>query len=193
MKIKRGIASLILIFVLQPIQMPASGLLPDAFYLQQQSSNSCTLCASTMLIRSYLYENQDESWERVTEDSLRETAWTEQGLRWRWNWSDGKRTVSVAHRSCSGMDEQTLKELLKDHPEGVVAYCGGSSHHAVYLYRYEDSTFYCADPAVGYAGSLIPLEESLLGDRLGAQANILENITAYWFVETATVDVEIKM
>lgn len=201
MNIKRRILSLALVLMLQPIPAPASGQSPDALYLQQQSSNSCTLCSATMMIRSCLYNN-DEDWGAVTEQAVAEMAWTEAGLSWHWNWSDGENTVRVVHQACSGLSAQELSDLLTDHPEGIVLYCGGSTHHGIFLSEYRDSVFYCADPAVGYAGERIKLEDSLLGSRLGTQDAILRGVTAYWYIEqytrspivyTATVQTNLKI
>lgn len=94
----------------------------------------------------------------------------------------------VAQQGCSGITEEKLKEVLDNHPEGIVLYCGGNAPHAVFLTDYVDEVFYCADPAMGYAGKRIPLDESLLGDRHGRQTGILSAVSAYWYISSHNIE-----
>jgi uncharacterized protein YgiM (DUF1202 family) len=73
-------------------------------------------------------------------------------------------------------------KLLQAHPEGIVLYCG-KVPHAVYLIRYQNGVFYCADTVKGFSGKQITLKASWLGAQYGSQAAILKNVTAYWYVE----------
>lgn len=185
MRIKQMIASLAIVCVLQPVNIPFSVGLPDSIYLQQQSSNSCTLAAVTMMIRSYLYQHEIVEWDLVTETSLAEQAWSQEGLLWQWQWSDGENEIAVEHSSLDGLTLEKLAQLLENHPEGILLYCGGDTHHGVLITGCTGQTVFCADPAVGYSGQEITLTDSLLGDRLGSQENILKNTTAYWYIASA--------
>ena len=187
MKFKGRALLAMFLLVLQPINILETGGSKDSLYLQQQSANSCTLCASAMMIRSTMSKCEGNDWRMITEDEISKYAWTEQGLRWNWEWTDNENTVSVAHETLSGIEEDELKAILHEHPEGIVLYCGGQIHHGVFLTDWEDSVFYCADPAVGYAGEKIPIEESLLGARVGDQEKILQCVTAYWYVDSMDI------
>ena len=188
-RIKHILVSLAIICVLQPVKMPYSEKTPNSVYVQQQSSNSCTLAAATMMIRSYLYQENVPGWDAVTEEILRDTAWSSEGLLWQWQWSDNDNTITVAHSFLGNLDLETIEQLLNDHKEGVLLYCGGNVHHGVLVTECDGQTVFCADPAMGYSGQEISLAESLLGDRLGSQENVLKSATAYWYVTSADVKV----
>lgn len=167
----------------QPPQPPQHALLPQNLLLQQETPSTCTLCAGTMMVRNALYIRGCERWEDTAEDDVAAVAWSPKGLLWNWNYSLNCTTVCVGHETLTGVGEEVLCQILQDHPEGIVLYCGGTTHHGVFLTRYTDGIFYCSDPAVGYSGAEIALEDSLLGARLGSQNAILDAVSAYWYVE----------
>lgn len=180
---------MVLVLVLLPVcRVQAQGEIPDDLFLTQAGSRTCTLCSATMMLRSCLYINCDDRWQRVTEDSVGVSAWTSDGLYWNWSYTIDENTVTVAQQGCGGITADELKEVLDNHPEGIVLYCGGGSPHAVFLTDYEDGVFYCADPAMGYAEKRIPLAESLLGDRHGGQAQILSAVSAYWYISSHNIE-----
>ncbi len=166
---------------------------PDELYLQQEEGDSCTLCASTMMIRSCLYRGQAQVWDSVTEASVRRSAWTGAGLRWNWEFDVVNNSLTVVHMAHRGMDAETLRQYLREHPEGIVLYCGGEAPHAVFLTDCEKGIFYCADPAEGYAGTRIPLADSLLGRRHGNQEQILRAVTACWFISQSSVHADMHV
>lgn len=172
-----------MLFTIPAVQAQA----PDNLYLQQETGNSCTLCSSTMMIRSCLYLGQTQDWEQVTESHVRGSAWTAAGLSWNWNYAYEDHSVTVGHMDVSGLELTTLETLLQAHPEGIVLYCGGAAPHAVFVTDLTNGTVYCADPAGSYSGSRIPLAESLLGTRHGDQYGILSATTAYWYIEESYV------
>jgi len=181
----KSITLAFLVFILQiPVNVQDDAL-PRELFLQQECSNTCTLSASAMMIRSCLYQRQCDYWTDVTEHNVKATAWTSEGLCWEWDYEIGGYTVSVSHRSVSGMDEEKLKTVLENNPEGIVLYCGGDTHHAVFVYAYSDGTVYCADPAQSYSGDAIALSKSLLGQRIGAQEEILHSVSAYWYIQSS--------
>lgn len=156
-------------------------------YLQQETGNSCTLCASTMLIRSLFDCCGSDAWEQVTEANVRDRAWTSAGLSWNWSYGVGENTVTVGHESTGGMSLEQVETMLSLHPEGFVLYCGGGQPHAVFVTDVTDKNVYCADPAWGYAGARIALSDSLLGKRHGSQSDILSAVTAYWYIADSEI------
>ena len=184
MRFKQMVASLAIVCILQPIDVPRSNDLPNSIYLQQQSSNSCTLAAAAMMVRRYLY-HQNARWDLITENTLKGQAWSLDGLLWHWQWSDDENLITVEHSSFNNFDVKNIKQLLMDHPEGILFYCGGDIHHGVLITKVNGHTVYCADPAIGYSGKEIRLVDSLLGNRLGTQENILRNGTAVWCIISA--------
>lgn len=186
-RLKRRIWAVLLALSLLPVCIvQASSEVPE--YLTQEGSRTCTLCAATMMLRSCIYISGSDLWQQVSEASVSTTAWTSDGLYWNWNYCVDGNNMSVAQQGLSGITVDGLKAVLDTHPEGVVLYCGGAAPHAVFLTDYEDGTFYCADPAYGYSGSRIPLEQSLLGARHGDQGSILAAVCAYWYVDSHTFE-----
>lgn len=180
---------MLLVLALLPVSAAlAKEEVPQELYLTQAGSRTCTLCSSTMMLRSCLYINGDERWQQVTEDAVGVAAWTSDGLYWNWSFTVDDNTLSVAQTGCAGITAEKLKEVLDNHPEGIVLYCGGSAPHAVFLTDCDGDTFYCADPAWGYSGQRIPLEDSLLGDRHGSQSNILSAVSAYWYIASHNIE-----
>ena len=156
--------------------------LPADLYLTQNVAGTCTLCSAAMMIRASLYQHNNSNWATVTENGLRKDAWMEGvGLKWSFSHKIGNTTVKVGHKNVSGMTVQALKELLDEHPEGIVLYCG-KLPHAVYLTGYVGDEFYCADTVKGISGKQTPISSSWLGIKYGSQATILKKVTAYWYV-----------
>lgn len=181
--IRKGICILLILTCLWVPQVQAEA--PE--YLQQDTGNSCTLCASTMMIRSMISLAGSDNWQQVTESDVRYTAWTSAGLSWNWSYSVGEDTLTVGHADVNGMTLEQVENLLEIHPEGFVLYCGGNQPHAVFLTDVEDGIVYCADPAWGYAGNRIPVAESLLGKRHGDQSGVLADTTAYWYIADSSI------
>lgn len=183
-----AVIAVCMIAYITPAQAAHVPALPDGLYLTQNVSGTCTLCASAMMIRASLYQHGNSNWESVTENGLRPTAWVEKvGLKWSFSHKIGSTTVQVGHRNVSGITESALQELLHQHPEGIVLYCG-KVPHAVYLTGYENGVFYCADTVKGISGKQIPVKSSWLGSFYSTQAEILKNVTAYWLVEDYIVN-----
>lgn len=156
-----------------------SSTLPTGIYLKQNGSTTCTLASAAMMLRARKYLS-GKSYSSITESAIRSTAWVNgQGLRFSFKYSG----ISVSHKKSSGISASTLKNLLDKHPEGIVLYCG-KIPHAVFLTDYSGDTFYCADPVSSYSGRRIKLASSSLGKKYSTQANILSNVTAYWYVSS---------
>ena len=162
--------------------------LPSDFFLTQNVSGTCTLCSAAMMIRSSIYRHGNSNWAKVTENGLRSDGWLSgAGLRWSFSHTVGNTTVQVGHQKVSGVTVQELKNILLEHPEGIVLYCA-KVPHAVFLTGFDGDTFYCADTVEGISGQQIMLSLSWLGIKYGSQAAVLKNVTAYWYVADYIVD-----
>lgn len=183
-KLKRWIIGALVVALLPVGVVQAQSELPQEIYLTQAQSRSCTLCSATMMLRSCVYIHGSQLWQQVTENSVGAYAWTSDGMYWNFGYTLEENSFRISQQGCGGITADKLKAVLDTHPEGIVLYCGGSAPHAVFLSDYDGDTFYCADPASGYSGSRIPLEQSLLGARHGSQSNILSAVCAYWYIES---------
>ena len=68
MKFKGRALLVVFLLVIQPINVLETVGVKESVYLQQQSANSCTLCASAMMIRSTLSKCERNDWFMITED-----------------------------------------------------------------------------------------------------------------------------
>ena len=158
--------------------------LPDSIGLTQQTDYTCTLAAAAMMLRARMYRSGNEKWTSITESSIQSAAWTTDGLKWSWKYSIDGNTMSVSHKTCSGMTVSSLKKLLDEHSEGVILY-DRSKPHAVLACDYAGDTFYCFDPWRGYSGRRI-LSNSTMSS-LGNQTQILSAIDDYWYVSSYSI------
>ena len=169
---------------------PMSTSIPSSVFLRQDSTVTCTLCSSAMMLRARMYLSGNNSWGSVTEAGIRGSAWSSNGLKWSWSYSISGCSMNVSHSKVSGISVGALQGLLNSHPEGVVLYDYSSDYskaHAVLVTDYEGSTFYCADPASGYSGSRMALSSSYLGRLFGGQASILSSAKGYWYVSSYSI------
>lgn len=144
----------------------------DSVYIRQSGSGMCTLASATMVLRNAARLSGEEDWQQITEDAVRPYAWVE-GTGLSWDISYGN--FHMVQTGISSTDE--LAELVKAHPEGIVAYDSWYPH-AIFLTDYDEETgiFYCADPAEGTPAGRIPVSESLIR---------AENVDAAWYLTEA--------
>lgn len=187
-KLKRWIVGVLVVALLPVSTVQAQTQLPEEIYLAQAGSRTCTLCSATMMLRSCIYIHGSDLWQQVTEADVGAYAWTSDGLYWNFGYKLEGESFRISQRGYSGITADELKEVLNTHPEGIVLYCGGSAPHAVFLTDYDADTFYCADPAMGYAGERMPLDQSLLGARHGNQENVLAAVCAYWYIDSHSLE-----
>ncbi len=193
MKMGKRIVSLLLALVMVAGCVPALSAsaatsLPDSIYLTQTGKSTCTLCSCAMMLRARFYLSGSSDWSMITEKGIRSTAWIEgTGLRHKFTYSINGNSATVRYASTSGITASALKELLDEHPEGIVLYCG-KLPHAVFLTDYEGDTFYCADTLPDNSGERIPLADSYNGKKYGGQAAVLKKVTAYWYVSSYSID-----
>lgn len=159
----------------------------DEMFFKQSVGGTCTLAANAMMVRRAARLNGYSDWRSVTEDAIRDIAWID-GVGMVWNYSYAG--ITVGHGYFNKPTEETVAAMLRDHPEGIVAYCVSAAGnrgnpHAVLLTDYTDGTFYCSDP--GYDAGRKPLEWSLLAT--GKQANTVASFTAYWYVTSPKLSI----
>lgn len=151
-------------------------------FLKQEGKTTCTLCATTMMLRRYSMLRGDSGWKNITESSVKKTAWTgSNGLLWTFSYSTtGVGRINVGHYTLPGgsANSAQLQKILKDCPEGIVIY-NTSVPHAVLLTDYRNGTFYCADPLGSSPSGRIPLTSSYKVR--------VDNVTAYWKVTSPIV------
>ena len=186
--VKRSFAILLALAILAGLcVLPASAAsFPSSLYLRQITNVSCTRASNTMMCRARAYLSGNDNWSSITEYDLTNCgAWSDSyGMSWNYTLSkpgDGIHSISVSETAVNGLSLGTVKALLNAHPEGFVMYCGRLPH-AIFITDYQGDTIYCADPGWGYSGDRRPLTSSYFGTCYGSQANILANVTAYWYV-----------
>lgn len=186
--VKRSFAILLALAILAGLcVLPASAAsFPSSLYLRQITNVSCTRASNTMMCRARAYLSGNDNWSSITEYDLTNCgAWSDSyGMSWNYTLSkpgDAIHSIRVSETAVSGLGLGTVKALLNAHPEGFVMYCGRLPH-AIFITDYAGDTIYCADPGWGYSGDRRPLTSSYFGTCYGSQANILANVTAYWYV-----------
>ncbi len=155
----------------------------SSVFLKQAGSTTCTLCATTMMMRRYSMLRGDSGWASITESAVKPTAWINgTGLRWSFSYSNSSvSSISVGHYTLPGGsgNEAKIQAELKNCPEGIVIY-NESVPHAVLLTDYTNGVYYCADPLGSYPSGRIPLTSSYKVR--------IDNVTAYWKVTSPIVD-----
>ena len=143
----------------------------ESVFLKQMSSNTCTLCANTMLLRRAAVIRGDSDWQNITELTTRSALWYEGvGMYYSYTYKN----ISVDSETISGSKTTVLKNLLAKHPEGIVIY-DYAYPHAILLTDYTDGKFYCADPANNTPKGRISVDQSLIK---------VEDADCYWYVTT---------
>lgn len=175
--------------MLLPIATTAEAAVPypTSLYLTQQTDVTCTLCATTMMLRARAYLSNNTCWTSITESAVEPYGWLDgAGLRWSFQYSINGNRMNVGHGSVNGMSLGTLQNLLNSHPEGIVLYCQGAPH-AQYITDIENGVIYSADSSCTYYFGRRPITNTYLGQLYGSQANILANTTAYWYVSSYSI------
>ena len=175
--------------MLLPIATTAEAAVPypTSLYLTQQTDVTCTLCATTMMLRARAYLSNNTCWTSITESAVEPYGWLDgAGLRWSFQYSINGNRMNVGHGSVNGMSLGTLQNLLNSHPEGIVLYCQGAPH-AQYITDIENGVIYSADSSCTYYFGRRPITNTYLGQLYGSQANILANTTAFWYVSSYSI------
>ena len=148
-------------------------------YVVQSRAHTCTLIATTMMLRNYASRN-GFCVDTITESSVRSSAWSSVGLSWDFTVESINVQVNQEIRHAENK-KQYLIDALQRHPEGVVIY-DAHAPHAIWLFGYDESndTFYCADTTTDVAGRAIMLEESII--RGATQEDKIQTIDRIWHV-----------
>lgn len=149
-------------------------------YITQSQKHTCTLVATTMMLRNYSYQ-KGSPYEQVTESAVRQYCWSKAyGLSQ--EFTIGGVSVSCSTEIQDAYDKKAyLLMTLKQHKEGVVIYDTGAPH-AIWLFGYDalTDTFYCADTISRNGGKAIPLEQSII--RGETQQEKINTIDKIWYV-----------
>ncbi len=143
----------------------------DSVFLKQTRWGTCTITAAGTIMRraAMLMGNQD--WQDITLERLEQVAWSYAGLSNKFS-LDG---VSMGYRAI--YSEEELKEMLKEHPEGIVAYDTWYPHAVALLdYDEETDTWYCQEPSAYKPDGIMPVEESLIS---------INNVRGVWYAESS--------
>ena len=145
----------------------------DEVFLKQQQRGTCTLAATSMMLRRTAMLNGNENWDQITESSCREAFWLSgRGLPYNFSYGD----ITVSHDTLPGgqANTQVLIDLLEEHPEGIMLHAA-CVPHGILLTSYEDGQFYAGE-------GIIPIEE--------AWGTRVENSNAYWYVTSEVAEPE---
>lgn len=163
----------------------------NSVFIPQGTNYTCTLASATMMLRRRAILEERDNWATITEASVGSVAWVPNvGLRFQFPYG------GIYHCNAIWPGQAAKKEyfidMLKQHPEGIVIYrTDNAQWHAVLLtdYDYDESsgTFYCADPAPGYASlGRIPLTScSIL--KGGSQDAKINSISQIWYISDAAI------
>lgn len=122
------------------------------------TSGRCTLASAVMMVRRTAMATGNTGWANITENSMKSSAWIDgQGLRRSFSYSG----ISVKHAYLSSNIDNAseLRDILNNHPEGIVLY-NADYPHAILLTDYTNGIFYCADPDLGPSKGRIPITEA---------------------------------
>ena len=162
---KKRIISVILILCMFIGFAPAAyavDINDSSVFLKQSKSDTCTYTSAAMMLRRRAIIDGG-NWSAITENSVRNATrvpnvgmlnnYTYSGMSVKYQFLSNTYTTTEAKKSF-------LISMLRDHPEGVVAYnqnrasCG--QWHAILMTDYDSATdtFYCADPAGSSRGRI---------------------------------------
>ncbi len=146
----------------------------SSVFLKQQESDTCTLCANVMMLRRTAMMRGDSDWNTITEYSAKSDLWM-YGVGMYSSYSH--RGIQVTSGRIQYNAESELIALLKEHPEGVVAY-DFDYPHAILLTDYTNGVFYCAEPANNCAAGRVKATEALVP---------VSGVEMYWVVTSPDV------
>ncbi len=146
----------------------------SSVFVKQQESDTCTLASNVMMLRRTALMRGDSDWKNITEGSCRSTLWyADVGMYHSYSYKN----INVNYGYISGSPRSQLIELLKQHPEGIVAY-DYDYPHAILLTDYTNGTFYCSDPARNTASGRMSVSGALIS---------IDGVDSYWYVTSPDV------
>lgn len=144
-----------------------SELNDNSVFLKESQSRVCTLTSSAMMVRRAAMLSGNTQWKKITEQYVRQTAWSE-GVGLKWNFTSAG--IHVAHKPLSSKTE--LIDMLENHPEGIVIY-NPYKPHAILVTDYTDEVFYCSDPSNGSPYGRYPVSQASIS---------VESASRCWYV-----------
>ncbi len=145
----------------------------EEVFIKQSRRGTCTLASSAMIMRRAAMLSGDEDWAAITESSVGSAAWQEGvGISWVFTYAG----VTMQHDYVSSTEE--LRQLLEEHPEGIVAYDTWTPHAiALTDYDEEEEIFYCSDPSEACPAGRVPVSEAMID---------IEDVSVVWYVTCPT-------
>ncbi len=146
-----------------------SALNDESVFIRQSKAKWCTLASAVMMVRRAAMLSGNEMWRNIDEASVRGDAWVENaGLKWDFQTAG----ITVAHKNLTSVDE--LKNVLEQHPEGVVLY-DSDKPHAILVTDYTNGVFYCSDPGQANLSGRYPISKASI---------TAESADWYWYVKS---------
>ena len=204
-KIFRALLTITFTFILIATSIPINAnaatfneLNEKCMFFKQKKSNTCTLAAAAMMVKRAARHNNNPNWSSISESSMKGTAWapglknsfTYQGVKVKC--VGGTSNLNKVWKKSLAEKEKLFKDLLAQHPEGIVMYCKKNSDinsgvHAVLLTDYTNGVFYCADPSSKAGSGRI---------KLSAATVKMQYAFKYWYVsgyKKTTTDTSVKI
>lgn len=161
----------------------------DSSVFIKQTADRCTYAAAAMVLRRRTIIDNGSDWSSITQDDVREASKANAnggGMRNNYTYRGytmGSQVLSDSYSTAT--KKSILISLLKDHPEGIVAYNANRSScgqwHAITMTDYDASTdtFYCAEPAGSKKGRITFSESTIRGN---GQEGKLYYINKLWYI-----------
>lgn len=147
----------------------------SSVFVKQLEHESCTLCANVMMLRRAALLRGDSDWSSITESSARASLWCWAGMYCDYTYKG----FTVTQKRFSYDVKSQLIALLKEHPEGIVAY-DYDYPHAVLVTDYTNGEFYIAEPANNVSPGRIKASQALFN---------IQQSEAYWYITNASLKV----
>lgn len=161
---------------------------PELYYVKKYHSGDCVLCSNAYMIMRAAYYNGSEDYQKITNNLLRRYACTSKHgciMKHDYKFTFDGVTYRIKAKSLSGKKsakEKKLKELLEEHPEGIVVRgAARSGGHGILLTSYEDGKFYAVDSAQNYHGrnkGIVEYDDTTMYS--------IKRLTQIWYIESQT-------
>ncbi len=161
---------------------------PELYYVKKYHSGDCVLCSNAYMIMRAAYYNGSEDFQKITNNLLRRYACTSKHgciMKHDYKFTFDGVTYRIKAKSLSGKKsakEKKLRDLLEEHPEGIVVRgAARSGGHGILLTSYEDGKFYAVDSAQNYHGrnkGIVEYDDTTMYS--------IKRLTQIWYIESQT-------
>ena len=161
---------------------------PELYYVKKYHSGDCVLCSNAYMIMRAAYYNGSEDYQKITNNLLRRYACTSKYgciMKHDYKFTFDGVTYRIKAKSLSGKKsakEKKLRDLLEEHPEGIVVRgAARSGGHGILLTSYEDGKFYAVDSAQNYHGrnkGIVEYDDTTMYS--------IKRLTQIWYIESQT-------